>query len=458
MASHVPLSAVRQPFAVLDSPRLQHLANTKNRQNGISPKLNASGKPMAMPSLKRTSNTPTKRRLSSEHSPPTFDVFDSENIDPSAFASPTKRSKHDDGTSKPSKTTITLTTTTTPTSIFTPASTTPSSTLQPTSRLETPKRASLSKPRMSPTAPRTAPAGRSPKTKRASFLNNRRISAPFTRIDPPSFSPAASILPFSLDAALSGTLSQPTARQAEPVLQVPTTEEHMPKHWFFDIHEDTPDEEAQILMEHSALTLDISSDQEGAKSGVDRGKENTPPADYVPPTPAHASMEAPTESRAAKAQVQRRRVLKGDEMDDGERSPLSEVAAEDFYAEGLTKKSFVMVPPENQAVTELAKSSSVAKTAVLATELSTPALAKQIDEPVVKTPLPQYRAEYPEISKTPVLTGDGDTDGDVFIWEDASQLSTPIQGAPLDKAGIKRKRMCEKADAENVNPEIQPGS
>lgn len=174
----------------------------------------------------------------------------------------------------------------------------------------TPAKMNMSSPR----APLTAPAGRSPKRKLAA---SRRISAPYTRVDPPSS--AASVLPFSLDAALSSTFS---AKQAA-----------MPKNWFFEIYEDSPEEEAANLMEHSTLTLDLSSDEEGAKKDVsERGKENMPPEGY----------EAPVLREVVRA----KKVV--EEMDDGERSPLSDLETEPFFAEGLDKASHVVVDEEKK--------------------------------------------------------------------------------------------------------------
>ncbi|KAG9591624.1 hypothetical protein KCU84_g10163, partial [Aureobasidium melanogenum] len=93
------VSMPRQPFGVLDSPRLAHLSGIKNRQNGI---VNAgivktpsplSGKakmviPTSSPSLKPSA----KRRIT-----PSFDDFDgqndAENVNPNMFLSPMKRTK-----------------------------------------------------------------------------------------------------------------------------------------------------------------------------------------------------------------------------------------------------------------------------------------------------------------------------------------------------------------------------
>ena len=123
--------------------------------------------------------------------------------------------------------------------------------------------------------------------------------------------------------------------------------------WFFDIHEDTADELATNLMEHSTCTLDISSDEEcAAHLRDDRGKENVPPPDDVSQTrtrlaePGDASASSFSDPKArARFSARRRR-----ELDDGaidiDRCPLGEMPAEDFYAEGCDGESVVLVPAE----------------------------------------------------------------------------------------------------------------
>lgn len=121
----------------------------------------------------------------------------------------------------------------------------------------------------------------------------------------------------------------------------------MPKNWFFDIYEDTEEEEAANLMEHSTLTLDLSSDEESSKSlKDDKGKENMPPEDYDAPT---ASRPAAEPAVAAPKRVKKtdliRRKVESDKMDDGERSPLSDLETDSFIPEGLDKDSHIVVNP-----------------------------------------------------------------------------------------------------------------
>ena len=99
----------------------------------------------------------------------------------------------------------------------------------------------------------------------------------------------------------------------------------------FDIREDTEEEEAKNLMNHSICTLDISSDDESrAAAKDDRGKENIPPVDgFV------YSSATVTSSRA-------------DMMTDEPRTPLGALDTKDFYAEGCDASSYIIIPAEKE--------------------------------------------------------------------------------------------------------------
>lgn len=299
MTTHAPMARV--PFAPLDNPRLQHLASAKNRQNGMMAK-----SPLGKGPANSSKSVLSKRAF--EPSP--FDSFDSENVDPALLNSPSKKSKSDF--------TFTMSTfTSMPPPAFVP------------SRTTTPAKAKMSSPR----TPLTAPAGRSPKRKVASLHKARRTSAPFTRIDPPLAKTTSSVLPFSLDAALSGTLGKPCTIGA-------TIQESMPKNWFFDIYEDTPEEEAATLMEHSTLTLDLSSDDESEGKKDGRGKENMPPEGYDIHAASSSGTEVPRQIK--KTEIVRKKMV-GEQMDDGFRSPLDDLETEPFIPEGLEKHSCEVV-------------------------------------------------------------------------------------------------------------------
>ncbi|KAB2578116.1 hypothetical protein DBV05_g3240 [Lasiodiplodia theobromae] len=320
MTAHVP---ARQPFAALDGPRLRNLTSAKNRQNSIS----ASAFPFPS-SGKQSKYSPSKRR----HTTSPFDEsFDSENVDPAVFDSPTKRSKNLDGSPKKVSKFVVSTD-------AVPAASPATRCSKPLPSIEKPRTSSV------PTQSTISTSRGSPKHKRVGLLSKRRT----TRIDPPSFglSPRHNAgVPFSIDAALSGTISdhvpapKPAARKPAPTL-----DEAMPKGWFFEIHEDSPEEEATNMMEHSALVLDISSDDDSdtraENESREKGKENIPPPDYylVASSRSANGPDAGSEPRKIK---QRRKVEK-DAMEE-DRSPLSALPASDYFGEGLDGNSYVIV-------------------------------------------------------------------------------------------------------------------
>jgi hypothetical protein len=120
----------------------------------------------------------------------------------------------------------------------------------------------------------------------------------------------------------------------------------MPASWDFEIYEDSPEEEASNLMEHSTQSLDLSFDDETAKAERDdRGKENEAPEGYDAPTASRQATSTnepalPAPTRVKKTELVRRKIT---EMDDGERSPLSDLDTDEFVPEGLTKDAHVIV-------------------------------------------------------------------------------------------------------------------
>jgi hypothetical protein len=167
-------------------------------------------------------------------------------------------------------------------------------------------------------------------------------------------------LGFSIDAALSGTISSYGKRQASSTRENDLPHSlHQPESkdsWFFDIHEDTPEELATNLMEHSTCTLDISSDEESAARMKDeRGKENVPPLDDISQTRTSITGEVATAESSmadlkARARVSRRRREIEDGACDIDRCPLGEMAAEDFYAEGCDGSSVFIISAESDPV------------------------------------------------------------------------------------------------------------
>jgi hypothetical protein len=127
----------------------------------------------------------------------------------------------------------------------------------------------------------------------------------------------------------------------------------MPASWDFEIYEDTPEEEASNLMEHSTQSLDLSFDDETAKAERDdRGKENEAPEGYDAPTASRQAVSThepalPAPTRVKKTEIVRRKIT---EMDDGERSPLSDLDTDEFVPEGLTKDAHVIVDASPEKV------------------------------------------------------------------------------------------------------------
>jgi hypothetical protein len=295
---------------------------------------------MANASLKPTpSSAPTKRRLASDL---LSDDFDTENMDPAVHDAPSKRAKGPEGTpTKISKFTLITTPKTDPTSF------------KFTSSL------SLSIPPTT-TTPISHSRG-SPKNRRiAQLTSKRRSSTPIRRFDPPHSKSAAS-LPFSIDAALQGTISNYTPSSLStsttlpanntisstfsPILSPskPASKKPQPSSWFFAIHEDSEEQESTNLLLHNASVLDISSDDDAvsarAKDALERGKENVPPPEYVSTRSARAA------ARAAAAAVE-----KDVSAMEEDRKALREMDARDFWVDG--KEEVVVVVDETEQETE----------------------------------------------------------------------------------------------------------
>ncbi|TID22954.1 hypothetical protein E2P81_ATG02079 [Venturia nashicola] len=334
------MQPTRQPLGGIDPSRLQALSSMKNRQNAISVQDTLS------PAATSTSKPSQKRRY--EAASPYTDDFDSENVDPSTIASPFKKAKGFNGTPVKSST-LSLVDAIPKSSGFTTPFNSPA-----VSNLKR-KNLSLSVPTTTNPTPISRSRG-SPKHKRVGILSKGRrfSSSPFRRFDPPKFNSTSTGLPFSIDAALSGTISsyKPATPIAAPALPEPVLSSRdaksMPSSWFFDIHEDTAEEEAANLMEHSTLTLDISSDDDcdarKARDIDDRGKENVPPPDWTGPTlrraysaPAGSHKGIHSEKKAMQLVEKLRDVMQED------RAALGSLNAEDFYPDGLDDKSVVLV-------------------------------------------------------------------------------------------------------------------
>jgi hypothetical protein len=254
----------------------------------IHPALNQIAPPKA------PSSAPAKRRLPVDL---LSDNSDSENVDPAALASPSKKSKNLDGTpSKVSKFFLTST---------------PQSSLNPPTKR---KAVSYSVPATTNSTPIIHARG---SDQRISLLKRRSLT-PYRRQDPPLRASAA--VPFSIDAALSGTISSYSTPAAKaiptpssstlfatpsPAVKSARKGAAAPTSWFFAIHEDSLDQEATNLLQHGASVLDISSDDDGAstraKDAAERGKENIPPPDSASSSAATATAATITRPAAASA-------------------------------------------------------------------------------------------------------------------------------------------------------------
>ncbi|KAI1817186.1 hypothetical protein GGS20DRAFT_78862 [Poronia punctata] len=311
----------RQPFAPLSEARLHALTSLKNRQNAVP-------------------NSPVGKRKASDVA-----GSDDENIAPTLSS---KRAKGADNSSskdslmKPPSFMLTKSVTTNDLATISPhkkAATHSRSILSPKSPVS---KVNTSTTRPSPLS---APAGRSPpRGKRSGILSSRRrTGGSIARVDPPVFQlpSSSSAAPFSLDAALKGTISNYASR-SDVALSKPTTsgssdfgslhEPEMKSSWFFDIHEDTPEQEMTNLLQHGTCILDISSDEENeTRRERERaeGKENVPPLDDISQT---------SRPRAA------RRVTNADDMMvEKARNPLGEMDPKEYYSQGHDENSVVIV-------------------------------------------------------------------------------------------------------------------
>ena len=253
------------------------------------------------------------------HAPAEFDDVDSENIDPLIFSSPSKKGRaFDFDTTKFNDVPL--------------FAAPPPQPAQYIERAQAAGQKRKAEDSVTPTAGvkrRTepssapAPAGRSPKHKRIGILSRRRMTTnSFTRVNPPSSTvESTNGLPFSIDAALAGTV---------PKYKSKSKSTHG-KGWHFEIHEDTPDEEATNMMEHSTNTLEISDDESSSSKGDKDNKENIPPIDG-PATVASATQVATT---------------RRDLMTDETRAPLGDLDAKEFYAEGCDASSCIIIAAED---------------------------------------------------------------------------------------------------------------
>lgn len=262
--------------------------------------------------------------LKRPHQPSGPDDYDQENIDPKLSLHPSKKSKsglEDIIQSKPAQ------------FMFTNGG---GKTTAPTARPKRPlpvtsRYTLVSKPALtvstSSTRAETAriPAGRSPVKRNGLMSHRRKVS----RINPPSFPNGGGqgvSLPFSLDAALSGTVSSYTPKVATKVPLM--LDNSIPASWKFTIYEETEGQQKDTILAHSTNILDISDDECGLGAKDYRGKEN------IPPTDCPIVTEVPASRR--------------NKMNNLPRTPLGSLNPAQFYTEGFDAYSHFLIPSEKE--------------------------------------------------------------------------------------------------------------
>lgn len=279
----------------LENPVFIPTPNTKSAQ--LKPyNMSALPKPSIGPS-------PLKRRYDPEPN------SDSENVDPASLASPLKKRKsgHEDLSKKSN---VVLKTVAAPlekplvskVGIKSPQPTKP----RVTGIRSKPVRGT------SPLRNKTALGATSKKSNKG--IGSARRNA--ARVNPPSGGVGG--LPFSIDAALSGTVPAYTVDQ--DIFALGKSKDSLK----FEIYEDTPDEHMGNIVQHATCILDISDDECRDKFYDDgSNKENVAPPDH---TGNH--------STGNQVPVSRKNM-----MTDEPRSPLGDLEAAMYYAEGCDADS-----------------------------------------------------------------------------------------------------------------------
>ncbi|KAI9721696.1 MAG: hypothetical protein M1828_005064 [Chrysothrix sp. TS-e1954] len=286
---------VRQPFGEMSASRMQALTSAKNTQNSITEMLKLSESDKAF--KPESFMTGAKKR---SFAPTSFDDddVDTENIDPQLVSSKRFRTSSGD-------------------------------TVKKTQSHYTLHVSTQTMPKAAPFGSSTAPAGRSPKSKHNGILSRKRVGLK------PSGSAKPTGVPFSLNSVLRDPVAP--SKSASSTRPLSRGFGHKPKSWYFDIHEDTPEEENWTKVMHCTSNLDVSSDEETERRKDSRGKENIPPPGHVP-APNDAETTGSRSRRATKADLM---------ADDVPRSPLQSLNVDLFHDEGLDASSVVVVPGED---------------------------------------------------------------------------------------------------------------
>ena len=346
------------------------------------------------------------------HAPAEFDHADSENIDPLIFSSPSKKGRAFDFDMTKSN----------DAPLF---AISPSQPAQYVERAQAAGQKRKAEDTVTPTAgtkrraePSSAPtpAGRSPKHKRIGILSRRRMTTnSFTRVNPPSSAvESTNGLPFSIDAALAGTVPKYKPKSTHG------------KGWHFDIHEDTPDEEASNLMVHTTTTLDISDDESSSSKGDKDNKENIPPIDG-PAATAYATHITAT---------------RRDLMTDETRAPLGDLDAKDFYAEGCDASSCIIVAAEDPSEQTMDKLSTTVNTQ----ESSSPPRPRAVAVTHAQTGWEEVVAQF-------AAKNTATAHADVCTEQEVSKEATEIQIWESESAKGDNDTDAQALETDSVSPE-----
>lgn len=178
----------------------------------------------------------------------------------------------------------------------------------------------------------------------------------------------------------------------------------MKSSWFFDIHEDTAEQEMTNLLQHSTCVLDISSDEESERKATleraeGRDKENVPPVDDVSQTSARRAPRLSTEEMIVEK----------------ERVALGEMNTADFYAEGCDEASVILVPADEDEVETIEPSAELNGFAFA------PKLEKTETPAEVSASIDALMSKEPEESSKAAVLQPVEGTGESFeLWESGS--------------------------------------
>ena len=184
-------------------------------------------------------------------------------------------------------------------------------------------------------------------------------------------------------------------------------------------------------MTQSATILDISDDESKAKSNSDRGKEN------VDPNEVHAPV---TRSMAASTAVKAAKVTRKDMMTDEPRTPLGDLNACDYYAEGLDATSVVLVQDDNDVAEPEAVKEKAIKEAFLATE---PAIAAKESDFTFNASITDEKITAAVVGALLVASAP--------VWDMETLISSPVE-LPVDNGNIE---IWESESAKDENETVE---